>query len=529
MPATHARRVERICERMEEADPSRPFGHHKGAPEPESFSQLPPEVYEHDQIRTHWGGRPLWDLIILSKLAYHHHLRQKQDGTIHVKYDGCGHVEPLEPGEFALSIETICEDYLARIGADRTFSREENTEHERFYQLVYSRIRKLEDLGFIRRVRTVGDETHNGRLGTVWSFEGTELQGFSGTNGTEDRQGSEYAEWRIEQGKTFNPFDLIGEDCEAVAKEKYTYVQTEAATSLDQGRFDVEYFSWTESVAKTGVKGDRYVRMGTQSESEDGWMLPWIRWDIDGEDPFDSYEIARRIEEQLEIEGVDTSEVLVAFTGGRGFHVMIPSGMLGNPVFETRREAEKTLRQLTLRTIDEEVDHALFNPYHLARCIGSQHPSTGLYMQAMPLSELQRTPMIELMSSAREFTSFDLPDPREADPDWTLVSRLQHAKNGGFWMPPMDEVGGWDPENASIKDEILDRIDEGVSESEAWGTDLNIDYIGRNRAAFEMSRHLLLEGIDQPLRHLQEWNRQNDPALSENELKRTFSSAQRYV
>lgn len=269
--------------------------------------------------------------------------------------------------------------------------------------------------------------------------------------------------------------------------------------------------------------------------------MPYVIADIDASTPEESLGYAHRLLDQLEELGAASSEIVVSYTGGKGFHVRIPSGMLGNPIFREATAARRVVRrffELMLQgesdadESDEEpslldvIDTSKFSPNTLIRAIGSVHENTGRWCVGFDGEEFKNMPlwMIQTYSSAMYTPCDVLPDPAEAEAVDALCELLDQAAR---------EVQNLQAKSAGEESRgIIDRIREGVSRGEEFAD----GYVGRNYAALLLSLNLIQRyPEDEAWEHVREWNQRNSPPLGQhpeddkNELEYQFNRAKAYA
>lgn len=152
---------------------------------------------------------------------------------------------------------------------------------------------------------------------------------------------------------------------------------------------------------------------------------PWLWFDIDREGDLDTAtRDARRLAASLaDRYRLDGDELLLFYSGAKGFHVSLPLSICGSPApavtfnAVARRFAETTAERLGLG-----IDAGVYDRVRLLRAPNSRHPKTGRHKRRLAFDELLHlgTPAILRLAATPE--PFDLPDLPGPDPqavaDW---------------------------------------------------------------------------------------------------------------
>jgi hypothetical protein len=297
--------------------------------------------------------------------------------------------------------------------------------------------------------------------------------------------------------------------------------------------------AWAQAFARDGSQphegdsGDRHMSVGAFRDDDIGVMrpdqetpcaVPWIviEPEVDGYGKIvDRFDAARDILQSLKQMGADLSEVVVSYSGNKSFHIRIPAGMVGSPVFESAEAARTVLRRFARKITDHELDAELFDPRHLIRCIGSVHEKTGRHVAGFHGDTFLQLSLEETVQASRGHYSFALRDPFEVEA--TLREPMNEAAETlqRFWIPEYEEcptIGG--------SSGAVQRAMQGVEESEHW----HEKHIGRNKATFVAACYLLEQhDRDTAWRKTLEVSRRHSPPLPKNEVKSCFESAKRTV
>jgi hypothetical protein len=160
----------------------------------------------------------------------------------------------------------------------------------------------------------------------------------------------------------------------------------------------------------------------------------WVWFDLDdGDDAGRVLSDARRLCAGLvDRYGIDGDALLIFYSGAKGFHVGVPTVLLGSPapsdVFHrvARRFAEATAERLRI-----VIDSGVYDRVRLFRSPNSRHQRTGRYKRRVTFDELMglRHDAIERMAAAPE--PFDVPTAPALDftavADWNAAAEAVAA------------------------------------------------------------------------------------------------------
>jgi hypothetical protein len=475
------------------------YGYSKTGNNPGAFVALPEVVAEKIGLYTHMGARI--ECAILARLLYEEKDRDTSERD--VEFQGAGdYTKPK--GTFILSMERVARDLWQRWfhqdGECETF--------DRFYNRLRMAVGRLEDDGWVRR----DGHPHDKRcFGYVWSFEGTFLAGAS-----EELPQCEYTGARLLHSGAapdeevygageglVNVVDVIGEAF--VADNPKVFTQGETVTSLTRrGRGGYgDIYAWSRQVAKTGASGPRFTSIGAWRPDEEGradkaQVVPWITFDIDRDDLQEAYEVTRRIVNRIDALGGDLKKIHVSFSGKKGFHIRIPSGMAGAPVFANSGEAERILRVFCEEVADDDVDLSTCDPRQNIRLIGSKREN-GFHVVAW---------------SAKRFSRKDMNLPRDTTRKASMPSFSEAKKSA----------------DSPYSSGVMRRAMEGCEEGTVWWDKGDKIHRGRSKLLFMASCDLLREYSEhEAWAELKEVNEKCSPPMRERELEGRFKSAKRTV
>lgn len=294
-----------------------------------------------------------------------------------------------------------------------------------------------------------------------------------------------------------------------------------------------------EDVAKNGRSHPAYTTVGWWKPGDGrrrdaDVLMPWLYFDIDCKESLleaakDAYDTVDRLVGC----GFDPSDgMYVSFSGGKGFHVQVPTAQLGLPYFIDALHAKKTWNEIFDEwTKDLHLDTSPFSPLTLIRLTGSVHADTSNRKwsvraadfdvgEALELIEMQMGGFDLKMKHIRESDTLihDIEHPFDAELQRGLASRfaevwaemrsrIQKIRDGD-----RSGVKTTSTNNRTVMPEPVYRAFQGVSESERFG----VGHAGRDKAAFLLACHFLRKGhsLERTLDLLEKWDRQrNDPPM----------------
>jgi len=163
--------------------------------------------------------------------------------------------------------------------------------------------------------------------------------------------------------------------------------------------------------------------------------VPWIIADIDGPDRYTSYQHAQTLCTLLKRYGVDPAHIQVAYTGGRGFHVWIPHGLVGCPVYQDAEATQVLIRQFFDRLCEghpelrQVIDNMAMRPCQPIRMIGSKGPNGRRCVGTTADIFMEEHPLVLFgHSDAGHYDGFTLPKPETVPYSPSLGSLLLHKE-----------------------------------------------------------------------------------------------------
>lgn len=150
---------------------------------------------------------------------------------------------------------------------------------------------------------------------------------------------------------------------------------------------------------------------------------PWLWFDIDADDLDAAILDARRLASLvLERYRLDDDALLSFFSGSKGFHIGLPTGLWqpdASPAFHRigRRFAENLAGLAAVR-----IDTGVYDAVRAFRAPNSKHPKTGLHKRRLTVEELMGLSLAGILDMAERPEPFELPgEPSlcdQARADW---------------------------------------------------------------------------------------------------------------
>lgn len=161
----------------------------------------------------------------------------------------------------------------------------------------------------------------------------------------------------------------------------------------------------------------------TKGYAGDCWS-PWIWFDID-RDKLDvaRWDCLKLVDLLLERYAIDADELLLFFSGSKGFHIGLPLSVCGLlPSMLTFNQVCRRLAERLAELAGIQIDVGVYDKVRAFRAPNSRHQKTNLYKTRFDLDALQRLTVSRLCELARSPRPFELPDlPNEnqqAVADW---------------------------------------------------------------------------------------------------------------
>ncbi len=293
------------------------------------------------------------------------------------------------------------------------------------------------------------------------------------------------------------------------------------ATALDKLHVDLNaencyttMFRFREEY-KTHVDGTGSVRGADQFSC---WS-DYLWFDIDQDKLDDATIDLQKLLRGLQSMGV-LDQVAVFFSGSKGYHVGINSGLFG---FEPSQQLPEQMRVTALAIASlfhVEIDTKVYNHNRLWRIVDTLHAKTGLRKTALDTAEALTSDTATIQQLVASNDNRQL-QPRYilcevAEPNDVLVRLYREATSG-----KVEKDAGWD--NPILSAQRIKEIEAGVQHLLAHGV---LSGQRDNEALLRASEiRKLGQSQDECAALLMAWNKLNLPPLSDSDIDRIVQSA----
>lgn len=506
------------------------------------FAALPDAVLARLGVETPTGGEPARGgpdepaVALLSWLYWG--ARRGTPGRFTVRTRQGEFPVEVPVGHAAGSLPSVAEDALARTGA--RISR----------QQLRSAAGRLERLGLARDAGLVAPETR-GRAGKLYDVRPV----FAHANEPHT-----------------NPMDRVFQLDADPAEFTHPEVVRGHVTNR-RNRHSEDGAAYLAGVAAGSAPADGLVsvgwwRPGQEFDVSSPVRVPLVYLDVDRQTADGEFDLdgaldgVRALLYNLEEWGADLSEVEVAFSGRRGFHVVVPTWMVGPSVFQDARTASEVVGRFSQRiasgpVAETLIDTCTFSAFQIVRATGAVHPKTGARKQAWRADAFLfveaevRAHVADALAGADVFTPSEpvrVDPPEGGGPVETFTVALTEAarsyvREGEEGLldraaavraratdragaPPKTPAGRVEGDGLR-RSTMIRRIEEGVSEGERF----HPRHSGRDKAAWFYSIWALRSGLSEPeaLDRLEAVNSRFRPPLPSGTLRRALHSAKSYL
>jgi hypothetical protein len=175
-----------------------------------------------------------------------------------------------------------------------------------------------------------------------------------------------------------------------------------------------------ESYLSAFCFGDDFREHLTSTRSVRGFVgATWSRWvwfDIDRDDLDAALTDGRRL-----VAGVadryrlDGDDLLIFFSGSKGFHVGLSTSVFDGAIASTSFHAvARHFAEATAARCGVVIDPAVYDRVRAFRSPNSRHPKTGRHKRRLMVGELMHLTAGRIVELAAEPQAFDVPDPLDA-------------------------------------------------------------------------------------------------------------------
>jgi len=196
------------------------------------------------------------------------------------------------------------------------------------------------------------------------------------------------------------------------------------------------------------------------------------------------------------------------FSGKKGFHLELPTNLLGN--VKPSSDLPRLLKRFVLSLGDWGFDMSMYNSRQLYRIVNTINSKSGLYKIPLTIDEVFNLSIEEILELA-------ISSRQELDPvDYEKVNANPGLSD--LWSKIINnELHQW-KQNVGPQINSFDFLKTGVNEGE------------RNNTTFINSSRLKSNGINlnDAMNLISQWNKLNTPPLKDSEIRKTVHSGYRY-
>lgn len=177
--------------------------------------------------------------------------------------------------------------------------------------------------------------------------------------------------------------------------------------------------------------GDAFRHHLESTGSPKGYSGPtgaeFVFWDIDRADNLEAaLTDARRLAAGLELSlGLDGDELMVFFSGSKGFHIGAPAWLMNAEPLQDFSNITRCFCCLAAESVGVEIDRGVYSRVNLFRAPNTRHRKTGLYKIPLTPGELSGLSMAAIQRMATEPREGWI--PREREPNPAAVELWQRA------------------------------------------------------------------------------------------------------
>jgi hypothetical protein len=236
--------------------------------------------------------------------------------------------------------------------------------------------------------------------------------------------------------------------------------------------------------------GDDFRRHLTDTGSTRGFdgicWSPFIHFDIDRADPVQALNDARGLALAiLQRYNLDDDDLLLFFSGSKGYHVDLPAFWRPAPSATFHRAARR-FAELLAADAGLSIDSGVYDKVRCFRAPNSRHPKTGLHKHRLSLDELLHLSPDGIRVLATKAAPFDLPavpaTKERAAQEWDQCVRLVDAEAEAKSHHRAAVMDGTARLNRATLDFIRDGADTGDRHRLLFSAAANLAEFGCPRA-----------------------------------------------
>ncbi len=171
------------------------------------------------------------------------------------------------------------------------------------------------------------------------------------------------------------------------------------------------------------------------AKRNDGWRVDvkgynglcgswWLWFDIDATELAGAHQHAKRLAAGVvERYSIDGDDLLIFFSGAKGFHIGLPLSLCGSPGASIDfNQVCRALAESLAASLQVTIDAGIFDKVRAFRAPNSRHPKTGLHKRRIEFDELLQLSTDAIVRLAATPEPFDIPSAPAAKPqavaDW---------------------------------------------------------------------------------------------------------------
>ena len=291
------------------------------------------------------------------------------------------------------------------------------------------------------------------------------------------------------------------------------YIYVDVATNGAMNRNKIHPYdsliTWDKHLVDTYTTYFRYGEDMKQHVSDSGSVKgfsgkaysPWIPFDIDSEDLRDAYQQLIKLMKVINNYRVSLEHCKFYFSGSKGFHVMLPSSLVG---VEPSEDIHLRFRKFAKRIGNGiKLDMSIYDKVKLFRLPNTINSKKNKYKIQLNLFEIQSMNVSDILDlSSIQRKEWDVPEVGINDTLQSIYESEEVSK-------PITHTN-----NQTVKVKIcMHRMMSGIGQGE------------RDNAAVRIVDHMKKSGLSEDMIWvaIQSWNNKNNPPLTEQELQTTFA------
>lgn len=169
---------------------------------------------------------------------------------------------------------------------------------------------------------------------------------------------------------------------------------------------------------------------GSTKDFDGACWSPWLWFDLDREGDLDAArrDAARLALSLVERFGVDEDDLLLFFSGSKGFHAGLPTAIWQPEPSLTFNRTARRFAEALATAAGVTIDTGVYDKVRPFRSPNSRHPKTGLHKLRLSLDELTGLSVAAILERATMPALFDIPTPTRccdrAAADWQAAAEL---------------------------------------------------------------------------------------------------------